>query len=244
LIGIRSVTGMICRIGRKLGSRVTLGNVKRLKSRRGGDDERKRKAESGKPYRHFGSPLSAFRFSLQGHRMTEQQRDTLRIGFLAAIRVADRGHVGGLLVTNHLGRPLEFQCTAPVQPNRTQEILYGPTLEPYLMGEVIGGTLVEKMRVPPDVVLVDDRRLLPLREHVNVPVGCLLPDEQSDGPIPPGHDTVTVGDGRLLCLASDCRALARLERTAAAEADLAEPFDRVREALREVMGAATRREAA
>ena len=56
--------------------------------------------------------------------------EQLRLGFLTAIHLEHRGHVAGLLVTNKYGRPLEFQCTAPVRPNRTQELLYGPTLVP------------------------------------------------------------------------------------------------------------------
>src|SRR5260221_696610 len=66
------------------------------------------------------------------------KQDRLRLGFLTAIEVADKGFVGGLLVTNHCGRPLEFQCTVPVRPNSTQEILYGPTLIPFLLGELSG----------------------------------------------------------------------------------------------------------
>ena len=53
----------------------------------------------------------------------EATKDKLRLGFLMAFEVPQRGFVGGLLVTNHFGRPLEFQCTTPVQPNRTQQIL-------------------------------------------------------------------------------------------------------------------------
>ena len=62
----------------------------------------------------------------------------LKLGFLTTIECPDGALIGGLLVTNHFGRPLEFQCTTPVKPNRTQEVLYGPTLVPFLLGEVIG----------------------------------------------------------------------------------------------------------
>jgi hypothetical protein len=49
-------------------------------------------------------------------------QDQLRLGFLTAVEEAEGGVVGGLLVTNRFGRPLEFQCTTPVRPNRTQQI--------------------------------------------------------------------------------------------------------------------------
>ena len=51
--------------------------------------------------------------------------DQLRLGFMETIEVEGRGHIGGLLITNQNGRPLEFQCTTPVRPNRPQEILLG-----------------------------------------------------------------------------------------------------------------------
>src|SRR5260370_25353947 len=82
------------------------------------------------------------------------KQDQLRLGFLTAIELPDRGFVGGLLVTNHCGRPLEFQCTVPVKANPTQEILYGPTLVPFILGELIGGTLVEKAGVKPQLILI------------------------------------------------------------------------------------------
>jgi len=100
-------------------------------------------------------------------------KENFRLGFLTAIELADRGFVGGLLVTNHFGRPLEFQCTAPLKPNRTQEILYGPTLVPYVLGDLIGRTLIEKIGVKPHLVLTERDDLLPLRDLVSIPVACV-----------------------------------------------------------------------
>ncbi|MBW3543027.1 MAG: hypothetical protein KY476_22435 [Planctomycetes bacterium] len=183
-----------------------------------------------------------------------QRDEPFRLGFLTAIDLAERGHVGGLLVTNHLGRPLEFQCTAPVKANRTQEILYGPTLAPYVLCELIGATLLEKVGVKPHLVLVDDERLLDLREHVLIPVACLppAPDEKPTagaGPQPISVDAagaaadtfppMRLGRQRLRFHAShsgDSRALEAARPHVPGDADLCEPFTRVREALRETMG--------
>jgi hypothetical protein len=104
---------------------------------------------------------------------------------LTAIEIPDRGYVGGLLVTNHYGRPLEFQCTAPLKPNRTQEILYGPTLVPYVLGDLIGRTLIEKVGVKPHIVLTEREELLGLRDLVEIPIACVddLPGgRQADAP--------------------------------------------------------------
>src|SRR5688500_11494160 len=57
------------------------------------------------------------------------------LGFLTVVEHDQFGLVGGYLILNSSGRPLEFHCTAPVKPSRAQQILYGPTLTPYLYGE-------------------------------------------------------------------------------------------------------------
>src|SRR6185437_10677864 len=101
------------------------------------------------------------------------KHEQLRLGFLTAIEVPEKGFVGGLLVTNHYGRPLEFQCTMPVRPNATQEILYGPTLGSFILGELIGGTLFEKAGVKPQLILTDHEQILELRNHVDEPVALV-----------------------------------------------------------------------
>ncbi len=168
-------------------------------------------------------------------------QDAFRLGFLTAIRIAERGYVGGLLVTNHLGRPLEFQCTAPVKPNRTQEILYGPTLLTFLLAELIGRTLVEKIGVKPHLVLVERPDLLELRRHVSLPVACLQEDDPSE---PSG-----VRLGRQFVVwhadfAGDETAISQGASHITADADLSEPFQRVRDALHEALGTANQNPAA
>lgn len=154
----------------------------------------------------------------------------LKLGFLTAIELPGGGYVGGLLVTNRFGRPLEFQCTTPVRPNRTQEILYGPTLRPFLLGELIGKTLVEKAAVKPDVVLTEGDDLLELRTHVPQPVAVV--EETAEG--------LKVGRQSLRFHPSHAEDRSRLAKSAAAvpdQADLFEPFERVREALQETVKA-------
>lgn len=170
--------------------------------------------------------------------------ESLKLGFLTSIPVADRGFVGGLLVTNHLGRPLEFQCTAPIRPNRTQEILYGPTLGPFLLVDVIGRTLIEKATVKPTVVLVEDPRLLDLRAQVAVPIACLEgPAPGEAAPIaPPPADALRLKIGvQTLLLAADSeddfKLLTPKTGQIPKEADLREPFGRVRDALQETISA-------
>ena len=68
------------------------------------------------------------------------------VGFVTVVLHEQHGLFGGLLVLNTAGRPLEFHCTAPLKPNRAQEILFGPTLQPYLYGEQIARTLIVQVQ--------------------------------------------------------------------------------------------------
>ncbi len=175
-----------------------------------------------------------------------------KLGFLTAIELPGGGYVGGLLVTNRFGRPLEFQCTTPVRPNRTQEILYGPTLKPFLLGELIGKTLVDKAAVKPDVVLTEADDLLELRAHVAQPVAVVDHQVRSDarqgdeanGGRPPSESSFRLGQQFLRFHPSHSDDQPRLAKSATdvpEQADLFEPFERVREALQETIKAGSAR---
>ncbi|HLQ46537.1 MAG TPA: hypothetical protein VK137_17470 [Planctomycetaceae bacterium] len=175
---------------------------------------------------------------------TTATNEQLRLGFLTAIHLPDRGHVAGLLVTNRFGRPLEFQCTAPVRPNRTQELLYGPTLVPFLLGELLSKTLLDRIGVKPHVVLTDRAEILDARPHVSQPVAGVVESarggrgssaEQTLG------EMLRIGKQQFRLHAEfreDLKALEKVAKELAADADLLEPLDRVREALQETMKSA------
>jgi hypothetical protein len=150
----------------------------------------------------------------------------LNIGFLTVVR-EPAGYVGGYLVTNQWGRPLEFRLSTPVQPNRVQQILYAETLQPYVCGDLIGKTLVDKTGLAVNLIVTDTEAVLELRQRVDYPVALL----DSTG----GHrgHVRYPGDGPLI--------QELLEKIKGA-LDLSEPFTRIREALGEArkMGVSSR----
>src|SRR5205809_4555368 len=89
------------------------------------------------------------------------------------------GYVGGYLVTNQWGRPLEFRLSTAVQPNRVQQILYGGTLQSYICADLIGKTLVEKTSAGVQFVLTDHEAVLDLRQRLEIPVAWLASLEDS-----------------------------------------------------------------
>jgi hypothetical protein len=191
------------------------------------------------------------------------------LGFLTVVDDARDGLFGGYLVLNLAGRPLEFHCTAPIKPNRAQRILYGPTLEPYLFGEQIGQTLVNKGRIEPRVVCIDREAALAVGEFVGMPVVLVLASD--DGPThaqdhppaeglpgaepasasqapagtwrldaphgtPPGLIGFRLGRNRLAVPDSGAEGPQQVAERLAGLSDafdLAEPFQRIREAIEE-----------
>ena len=172
--------------------------------------------------------------------MSHANSDAFRLGFLAAIEDVERGFVGGLLVTNRFGRPLEFQCTAPVKPNRAQQILYGPTLRPFVLSELIGRTLLDKIGVKPQLVLIESNEILDLRQHVPMPVAFLSQADTSD------ETAIRCGKlalGMHADYPADRTEIERYAKLIPAEATLSEPFERVHEALQETLRLGTARSA-
>lgn len=152
------------------------------------------------------------------------------LGFLTVVEHAQHGLMGGYLLLNAAGRPVEFHCTAPLKPNRAQQILYGPTLEAFLYGEQIAGALVGKASVEPLLVCTDVRPVLAVRELTDVPVALVVTADAS------GLSEFEVGRNRLAIeLAHEADRPLIVERLAALgdRFDLAEPFSRIREAIEE-----------
>ena len=154
--------------------------------------------------------------------------DKLKLGFMAAVEVEGRGYVGGLLVTNHNGRPLEFQCTTPVKPDRTQEILYGKMLRPWLLGELIGKTLLDRVAIKPDMVVTGDDDILELRNHTQTPVACTS-DAREAADL--GGRKLRFHDGH----EDDSSFVSKRLDLIPGQADLEEPLERVAEALNETV---------
>jgi hypothetical protein len=178
-------------------------------------------------------------------------------GFLTVVEHSQYGLFGGYLVLNTAGRPLEFHCTAPIKPNRAQEILYGPTLEAFLYGEQLGQTLINHASIPPLLICTDRTPALAAREHVSAPVVLVLPPEvdaeteqadesgrvlRLDAAHPHGPRLAIFRLGRnRLALPEQAEEDRRLVSERLAELadsfDLAEPFQRIRDAIEEAQQA-------
>jgi len=168
------------------------------------------------------------------------------VGFLTVALHPPHGLFGGYLLLNAAARPLEFHCTAPVKPNRAQEILYGPTLEAFLYGEQIAATLLRQAKTGPVLVCTDLPPVLSARESVELPVTWVqaIDEESTCEPTtsPEAASTERFDCGRFRFAvpranADDRQTVEHCVQTHLAEMDLCEPFDRIRQAIEEAQTA-------
>ncbi len=176
------------------------------------------------------------------------------VGFLTVLERPEVGCIGGYLILNSAGRPLEFHCTSPVRPNRAQEILYGPTLRPFLFGEQIGHTLVTKSPLEPLFICTDVGDVLSLRDLVTFPVVLIVEEDGEAGPkvsesardwkrIDGAHERTRdsthrhrLGKREIILARGhedETKLLDQHWATMAENLDLLEPFARIREAIEE-----------
>jgi hypothetical protein len=162
----------------------------------------------------------------------------LSVGFLTVLQEGN-GYLGGYLVTNQWGRPLEFRLSSAVQPNRVHQILYGGTLQAYVCADLIGKTLVDKTNVGVQLVVTDSEPVLDLRLKVPVPVVWLA---AADNPVAAalvaGGAGVPGGGGRgvLVChprFTGDAGVVREILDKLEGTLDLGDPFVRIREAIGE-----------
>lgn len=81
------------------------------------------------------------------------------IGYLLVKKIENK-YIGGILIINEKGIPLEFKYTEPIIPTGIQKIIYGSSLDEFLSTEIIGKTLVEKAENKPEIILVNNPELI------------------------------------------------------------------------------------
>jgi hypothetical protein len=170
----------------------------------------------------------------------ETSKALAAFGFLTVLESPEHGLFGGYLVLSPQGRPLEFRCSTPVIASRAQEILYGPTLRPYLFADVIGQSLVTGSELPVQALLTDQQEMLNLalmRSEEVLWVRPLSQDHDGSSADLQAAPASTVMNGCRVFAAEtsviDEQEIGRLLEPLASHVVLLEPFDRIRAALSE-----------
>ena len=167
------------------------------------------------------------------------------VGYLSVLE-EDIGQIGGLLLLNVQARPVEFHCTAPVKPSRAQQVLYGVTLQAYVI-EQIAATLIAKTKLSPTFIATDRREVWLSQTESSIPT-IFVPatDTVSDS-----EQIRSYGSSRTSGVGFDVAGVevfVATERSADKSLvtdfwsehgqglEFCEPFDRIREALAEAHG--------
>lgn len=157
----------------------------------------------------------------------------IHVGFLTILE-QESGLVGGYLVTNNWGRPMEFRLSSAVKPNQVQKILYAHTMRAYLCADLIGKTLIEKTGVDSHLIVTDTEDVLELRHQMELPVlwmteeitsesRHLVQKKTSTKPVIYSHERYTEDEPKIQEFLNALDGLI----------DLREPFERIREAIGE-----------
>ncbi len=77
----------------------------------------------------------------------------IRLAYFMATKEG-ASYLGGLLVVDGSGIPMDFRYTEPITPSKLQSILYGKALEPHLKEEVIQRTLLKELKGQPDLLIL------------------------------------------------------------------------------------------
>lgn len=176
--------------------------------------------------------------------------DSIRLAYFMAVKEG-ASYLGGLLVTDASGIPLDFRYTEPITPTKLQTVLYGKALEPHLKEEVIQRTLLKELKQPPDLFLVPATELAAsASSEMKVPV--LSVQRSQEAPLARLGESFRVSPREVLLQAAEGSAPLRvvfgapLEATAqdatlqrlleaAYHMDLAEPLERVAAALQSLV---------
>jgi hypothetical protein len=79
--------------------------------------------------------------------------ESIKLAYFMAVKEGG-SYLGGLLLTDTTGIPLDFRYTEPITPTKLQTVLYGKALEPHLKEEVIQRTLLKELKGSPDLFVL------------------------------------------------------------------------------------------
>ncbi|HPE69633.1 MAG TPA: hypothetical protein P5560_09350 [Thermotogota bacterium] len=159
------------------------------------------------------------------------------LAYLSVIKERDDKYIGGILATDGYGIPLEFKYSEPLKPTGLQKILYGNSIEKFLVVDTIGKRLLLNLQEKPRIILAGDIRLLELQTKFSmvhlIPKTSETQQQQGDIDSHAFSDD-EMGAFRVIShsplTADEFQLLEKVSR----EMDVMEPFSRLKEALQYV----------
>lgn len=165
------------------------------------------------------------------HESQAQNDEDICLAYLSCPQDGAKGFLGALLVTDSRTRPIHFGYVAPVRPTTMQRVLYGRTLDCHVKIDVIAKKLAaEGLARKPDVVFVDSESLLAARRLFNVPMARLAAKSDAQAGVTISTYQYDTGGNT-----PDAEYIGRIVATLEQTVDLLNPFERIREAIKEAL---------
>jgi len=174
-----------------------------------------------------------------------------QVGYFCHFRSGEK-HMGGILITDQVGIPIEFKYTEPVTATKLHRILYGSVLDKYLHETAIRDRLAREVRSIPEYFIAnyDEKEYLgPVASKEMVAIQkCSFPPEEAKGAFTRVREREAIiqldSDGIFLRLAfSTPDEAVQLDLAAwlqdlACTMDILEPLERIQAALTNICGEA------
>lgn len=153
--------------------------------------------------------------------------------YLSIEKKSDETFIGGLIVSDSYGIPVEFKYTEPIKPTHLQKILYGKSIEKYLMVDILCKKLVLSIQEKPRFILVQDFSLLQTPSKVPmIFIESIKKETASEEEKDDRFRTELIGKELKISFVGNLTADEyQWLGTIAKEIDILEPFGRLREAL-------------
>lgn len=171
-----------------------------------------------------------------------------KIGYIDTYRSDRNVFIGGALVTDCFGIPLEFRHTDAVSPTRLEQILYGRSLDKYLKADTMANALLKDLEKKPDLLVVPDESYFSLTRNYPFPFVQLGTVRREPMPTPGEVQEISENEIHLQVLSNREPVRIKVDRKNAPTLasvktivlevgrtmDIVEPFSRVQEALRTI----------
>ncbi|MBI4777152.1 MAG: hypothetical protein HY788_23720 [Deltaproteobacteria bacterium] len=165
-----------------------------------------------------------------------------KFGYIVVVNKGEKGYVGGFLCADENGVPIEFWHTteSPIKTNRIQELLYGATLKPELLGRHITGSLLSdehgKPRVRLPVLFTEEEAILRGFDVAGTAVVLIQRADSNFGPddVPTCRRIVTASGEVVIRWRQEATAEVEQLIPRVESVEVLEPFERIRVLLDEL----------
>lgn len=126
--------------------------------------------------------------------------DNVKLAYLGFTIPCPNTYMGGLMICDDKGFPVEFRYSEPIKPTSIQQVLYGNVLEKHIKVDVISESLLKSVSSPFEIMIVQDENLLEHKFSSNITV--LRISQTKSPPLTNQGENIKIKDKEFLLQAS------------------------------------------